>query len=350
MSGRSLLSAESNNLNLLRGCAVLLVLIGHILETWGFLNGTDFHPWDWHLGRMGVLLFFVHTALVLSASIARDEGSHNTLRFYVRRVFRIFPLSIIAVLFVVALQIPPTPWTEYEDISLSTVVANVTLTTDLVGASVVLAPLWTLPVEVQIYALLPLAYWFVGGASARPHQTLWLSALVIPVAAAQVVLDTRFVTAAFLPCFTAGIVSFSLRNSVTKKLSHGLWPAALLGVLALYLAVCHFLLSRVHNIPLQWIFCFALALLIPCFKELPSDWWSSTWLRIARYSYGIYLFHCMVLYALVKFSYKGGLLSFSAIAILGTALISVAAYHMVEAPMIRIGARLTRRARRPAIA
>jgi peptidoglycan/LPS O-acetylase OafA/YrhL len=67
-------------------------------------------------GQLGVLLFFIHTSLVLMMSLARLEKSEGGLaaRFYIRRAFRIYPLAIVAVLSVVALQIPKTPMVAFQ--------------------------------------------------------------------------------------------------------------------------------------------------------------------------------------------------------------------------------------------
>jgi len=57
-------------------------------------------------GLFGVLIFFVHTCLVLMYSMERSglNGSSLHKDFYIRRVFRIYPLSILAVGVAVALQ------------------------------------------------------------------------------------------------------------------------------------------------------------------------------------------------------------------------------------------------------
>lgn len=85
------LPGPSPNLDLLRAVAVLLVLLDHLLETSARGRSTDFHPWDWALGRMGVLLFFVHTSYVLMQSLERHEAKGESLwfGFYIRRAFRI---------------------------------------------------------------------------------------------------------------------------------------------------------------------------------------------------------------------------------------------------------------------
>jgi peptidoglycan/LPS O-acetylase OafA/YrhL len=60
--------------------------------------------WDisW-LGVVGVFMFFVHTSLVLMWSLGRKP---HILDFFIRRIFRIYPLAVTAVLVTVLFHIP----------------------------------------------------------------------------------------------------------------------------------------------------------------------------------------------------------------------------------------------------
>src|SRR6476620_11599698 len=84
----------SANLDVLRSIAVMLVLLQHLL-----LRSHVKHIYWLEtscLGYFGVLLFFVHTTLVLMFSLERHhDGIFRS--FYIRRLFRIYPLAILAV-------------------------------------------------------------------------------------------------------------------------------------------------------------------------------------------------------------------------------------------------------------
>ena len=91
------------NLDILRAIAVLFVLTDHLSNTQQWrLYGIRHEV----VGHAGVLLFFVHTSLVLMLSLDREmEGARSSrsriyLAFLVRRFFRIYPLSVVTVLFV----------------------------------------------------------------------------------------------------------------------------------------------------------------------------------------------------------------------------------------------------------
>src|SRR4030088_2844768 len=90
----------SANLDFLRSGAVLMVLVNHLTRHYHFDRFDD-------VGLFGVLLFFVHTSLVLMYSMQRSPmaGFALVIAFYIRRFFRIYPLSILAVLTAVALHL-----------------------------------------------------------------------------------------------------------------------------------------------------------------------------------------------------------------------------------------------------
>jgi peptidoglycan/LPS O-acetylase OafA/YrhL len=90
-------TANSRNLDLLRSFAVILVVGFHLAKFFNWqsatLRVTDF-------GLLGVMLFFVHTTLVLMFSLERQSAGSRTslfVPFIVRRCFRIYPLAILIV-------------------------------------------------------------------------------------------------------------------------------------------------------------------------------------------------------------------------------------------------------------
>src|SRR5687768_17561235 len=89
----------SPKLDVLRTVAVLTVVCSHL---WFKQLSIA------HLGRAGVLLFFIHTSLVLMFSLERQDArtGGSFLLFMVRRVFRIYPLAILVVLAVYLFELP----------------------------------------------------------------------------------------------------------------------------------------------------------------------------------------------------------------------------------------------------
>src|ERR1700741_5259738 len=134
------------NLDLLRAVAVLLGLASHVYV---FVTGKQV-PVNHRMGQLGVELFFVHTSLVLMQSLDRPRltGSALFKQFYIQRLFRIYPLSIVFVSCIYFFG--PEQWSTLELFS------NLTLTQNLTYSKVMSDPLWSLPLEVQMYIALPL--------------------------------------------------------------------------------------------------------------------------------------------------------------------------------------------------
>src|ERR1700716_2264357 len=152
---------DSANLDMLRSFAVLNVLTVHILicglriEQVGPVSLLKF-------GRWGVLIFFVHTCLVLAYSLERNSAFWP---FLARRVFRIYPLSAVVVLCVVALAIPvgfPGDHFYAPNRQSWNVLLNLLLVQNFRGGISVLAPLWSLPYEMQMYLLLPGLFYLIS--------------------------------------------------------------------------------------------------------------------------------------------------------------------------------------------
>jgi peptidoglycan/LPS O-acetylase OafA/YrhL len=79
--------------------AVISVVVEHTLRSLGVLRLGPVP----YLGVTGVMVFFVHTTLVLMWSLERKP---NTLDFYIRRVFRIYPLALLAIAIVMIFHAP----------------------------------------------------------------------------------------------------------------------------------------------------------------------------------------------------------------------------------------------------
>jgi peptidoglycan/LPS O-acetylase OafA/YrhL len=341
-------AGDSSNLDALRALAVLLVLADHVLETISHQHPSlSFHPYDWGIGRLGVLLFFVHTSLVLNFSMVRLDSSGWTLMksFYIRRAFRLYPLSIVCVLAVLAWRIPSMPWLDYIWRGWGNQLANLTLTTNLSLTPTVIGPLWSLPIEAQMYAFLPLFFMLLG-----PGRSVWRAAALWVLAGVgsfwQPTISDRLNVLGYAPFFVSGVLAFTLVSWVRPRLPPVLWLPFLLGLVASYLVLqAH--AGGIYSRPLQWGFCLVVALALPSFRE-------STWAPlnrsaqlIAKYSYGIYLFHCIALWwaCFVLVSWPEPLRWTCAAVVL--VMTSVAGYHLIEHPAVRIGARVAAKASRP---
>lgn len=350
-------SGPQTNLDLLRSLAVLAVMVDHLVPTWrycGLAVPTSVLAATAHIGQAGVLAFFVHTSLVLMESLHRMSGGQplqrgTVLRFYLRRFLRIYPLALVCITLVVVLDLPAMTWRDNAPLTPQVVLANQWLVQNLVTGRSVLGPLWSLPYEVQMYVLLPGLY-LLATLSRGPR---WLCALLGAAVLGALVLGEftggRLNMAAYLPCFLCGVLCFALRQRGWRPR----WPSVGWIVLLLVLfggyAVLHLNADR-PTAPLGWIFSLVLALGVLVFEDSRRPHLDALTQWIARYSYGLYLLHVPVLWLLF---HRWGLqsLPWSLLVYLGLSMAaSVLAYHLIEAPMVALGQRLTQQPVKPAAA
>ncbi|HEX4749706.1 MAG TPA: acyltransferase [Bryobacteraceae bacterium] len=330
---RSTFSGESTNLDLIRAVAVLCVFFGH-LATYRHegLNETA-----WHFAQMGVLIFFVHTSFVLMLSLERSvekNGSNYLFRdFYTRRFFRIYPLAVFCVLVAyfthgATANGEPRYWTPYQLIS------NLTLTTNLTYSDIMVGGLWTLPLEVQMYIVLPIVFLVVRGRAIWYAIVIWGAS--VPFALLQPHISERLNVLAYAPCFLGGILAWRLSRSVKRRVNGWFWPLAFVATWTFFLIA-----DREHDMIYRYIFSLSLGLAIPHFAELKAGWFGRLVHLVAKYSYGIYLSHLGIMMFMGKVNepYRWPLLVLLAV------ICPVAMYHFIEAPFISLGQRIARRYR-----
>jgi peptidoglycan/LPS O-acetylase OafA/YrhL len=336
------------NLDALRAFAVLLVLADHVLETLASLDGGSFHPFDRSLGRLGVLLFFVHTCFVLMGSLERDGGSGWGLAraFYVRRAFRIYPLAIVCVLVVVGAGVPARPWEAFRFPEGYDLAANLFLVTNLTASPEVLVPLWSLPVELQMYALLPAI--FLIARTRDPARVGALYLLALGAALLLPRLSPRFDMVAYAPCFLAGVVGFAMLDRWSPRIPAWAWPTFLAALAGVFVALEK--ASGGHDILMQAGVCLAVGVAIPAFAQSTHVAFNRATHTIAKYSYGIYLFHLPALWLAFYAAPLESRLAQSLVALATLAILAIGGYHLIEAPLIRSGARWAERLARIRVA
>ncbi|HET6529849.1 MAG TPA: acyltransferase [Actinoplanes sp.] len=194
-------------LDALRGFAALVVVLFHLSPS---MIGPDAHLAVFRvidLGKYGVLLFFLVSGYVIPMSLER----HGSLRrFWIGRLFRIYPayLTAIALVVVTTAAVPAVLRRE----TVSSLLAHATMLSDPLGLRGAVRPFWTLSYEMVFYLV-------VAGLFAwRLHRlsALWSAGLaVVAVLAGPALPDgllsagfqSRRVTAAVLLVLVAGCVA-----------------------------------------------------------------------------------------------------------------------------------------------
>jgi peptidoglycan/LPS O-acetylase OafA/YrhL len=341
---------ESANLDLLRSLALLWVLAVHLF---GFLGVIPQGSALMRVGQFGLRLFFVHTTLVLMRSLERryrGEGWRDLFgNFLLRRCFRIYPLSVLIVLVTFAFRIPAANvgvWSIHHiAVGPGGLLANLLLVQNLTYTPSIVGQMWSLPLEMQMYVLLPALFLLARRApSVRPLLVLWVAA--VGLALVQPMISGRLSLGQFVPSFLPGIVAYRLAGTIRPRWPFVAWPLTLCALAAVF----SLSLPEEHG----WVLCLVTGLAIPRFKEPEQEWLRRGAQLVARYSYGIYLTHLFALWLafvrLAALPMAGRWVVFLVMLI----ALPVLLYHAIEAPMIAYGARLADRwfARRasPAVA
>jgi peptidoglycan/LPS O-acetylase OafA/YrhL len=339
---------ESRNLDFLRTVAVSMVVISHLAVNRGnpVFAGLELSM----LGQLGVCIFFVHTSWVLMLSLKRQS---NVKSFYLRRFFRIYPLSIFTVFVIWFFGLPMLHClSPMKAVSLDPqqIVANFGLFQNFYKANSILGPLWSLPVEVQMYITLPFFFFFAKSRK-TPFglMAIWAVAATLLFWVVPIIDAVNKNTLAYYqipnilhwsPCFIAGVVAYKISETQDKRNL----PSWILPVLIAFLAF-----SYMHSweFTKNYFITITLAMTLPFIKEIQSGFTSKVCKTIAKYSYSIYLLHYFSLwftYEVYKVSNFGlGLIVFFA----SLGVFSFAAFHLIEDPFIKLGNKLAFRFVRP---
>ncbi len=327
--------AFAPNLDFIRAVAVILVVVDHTLLALHVRHisgiNTSF------VGLIGVWMFFVHTALVLMWSLERKP---YTLDFYIRRVFRIYPLALTAIAAALLTRAPLIGtidnYFQYRSTSPGNLLATSLLVYNLVPAQLGFHPIvnviWTLPLEIQMYLLLPVLFSF-----ASRERTLWPLLLIwcLSVGLSYVYFkaDMNFISA--IPNFLPGVIAFVAFTRFRPSIPAWVFPPFLL--LLIYLVL------KRSSVPSGWILSLVLGLALPQFRSFKPSAFTLACNHLARYSYGIYLVHPFALVLGFYLLRTHSLALKLAVELATISVVSVAAYHLVEKPMIDLGSRLAAR-------
>lgn len=333
------------NLDLMRSFAVTLVVVCHVLTYSPHLRpGFSI----WFIGLLGVFLFFTHTTLVLMWSMDRDP---HTVRFYLRRAFRIYPLWIAVLVFSVLVHLPTSPIYApqfgFLHAGRRELLENLTLTFNLDKGCHLIGASWSLPIEVQMYLVLPFLFFFM-----RANRSLWPLLLIDVLAMATSRSQEAAVSQTLLACtplFLPGAMAYLRFKHQAPVLPAWLFPVWLVALTAGFNSYASIAADSFRS---GWVYALLIGLSLPFFRQIRWAPLCRTAHLIARYSFGIYLFHFAAIavgvHVLQPYSPWVRVLGFATT----LSLLSVLGYHAVEKPMIGLGSRLAGRigqGREPAV-
>ena len=324
------LPPPSSSLDTLRATAVSLVVASHLLPHLGVESGL-YHLQA--LGVLGVFIFFVHTSLVLMLSLQRQSAEAGrwglAADFLLRRALRIYPLSLATLLVTATFGLSTTVATP------AVLLSNILLVQNLVPHPSLPEALWSLPYEMQMYLVLPALFLC---ARACPRLSVWLGLWLAGCAAVLALhaLGLNYHPFIFIPCFLAGVLAYATGFGNGRLPPRWIAIYVSVAIMALPLLVGAGLPENL----LAWPFCLGLGLLLHLCRDAHPLPFQRLISRITTYSYGIYLVHgpCLMLAFGLPLGMVGSTLVFTVL----TAAAAITGYHLVEAPFIAYGRRLTR--------
>lgn len=301
-------------------------------------------------GFYGVILFFAISGFVIARTTIERDGSLSQIRiarFYARRTARIGPALFLHLLLGAALLLTVSPvapaakfvflgtarYSPIFWISVGSFTFNFLLAQTLTGAQYFgwhWNILWTLAVEEQFYLFFP---WLLRAAG---RSRLWvaISSLIligiayrVAIEAGAIAPDWEFATPAWLDVLAIGVATAALPSfSVTRA-----W--ALRGAAAGLVLIClGFLTCPWFAKPLA--IGLGAALVMLCSKNgavFTGRLWTP-FARIGRVSYGIYLFHPLMLFCLAPVLREMQFLPALVLFVAASTLAAEISFRIVEQP------------------
>jgi len=338
--------AESKNLDLLRSFAVAFVVISHFPPSaLGLSSPRGYHLQS--LGLLGVLIFFVHTSLVLMLSLERQVAQLGVRRlqstFLIRRIFRIYPLSVCVVCLVQLLSLVGVGH-GFEH-HLTSFAYDILLVQNIPATSFTpnsLAALWSLPFEMQMYVLLPALFLLVRASGRRAPMRvvgLWLTAMALALGLYR--LNGRYDLVKYIPCFLPGVLAYALGTQKPSARTARLPPIVLFSLVGALAVAYPILVARgIRENLLAPFVCLALGITIPLCEDITSHVLQRLGKVIATYSYGVYLTHIFAIDLAFAWAPQLPIVAHLAIFIALMWLLPWAAYKFIEAPGLELGKRI----------
>ncbi len=341
----------------IRGLAAFSVLLEHWVS-FGRIKGPIF---SWltaatlDASGLAILTFFVLSGFVLTHVLNEDSNNDGAAtlvaRFWIRRIFRIYPLAILVVLaaflFFGAIDyfvIDLSRWPKYNRFDLHTLVYNMLLMDSLLNT-----PGWTLKYEIVGYALIPFAFLTVSVKGAGK-----LIAFAILVAA-YFYMSVQWASWLRLSSgFAAGFVAYYAYQEI-KETRLSRWLAAGLFLVAVVALIIHMGQAQIlDRAPTTTVGIAAVLLLLLSAPSSYSEVLRSGPLRwLGRVSYSVYLVHYPIMWTAASAVNYGhavvsvwGWLAVGAVGVGGTFLLAPLSFRYIEAPGRVLGAVLANRVSR----
>lgn len=346
-----------NNFGAIKFIAAIMVIGGHMPVLLGgvgpFFFGTGIHT-------MGVRILFTISGYLITMSWLSDP---NIFRFGIKRILRIWPPLIVCILisaFVIGPIVTTISLKEYFQSPILWKYFNnlkFNINYNLPGVfennpypNAVNGSLWTLPLEIRLYVIIPVILFFVSKYKKNTTKTVNLICIIL--ISCMIYILQQF----FWPDWNGEVLGFNLTTT-----GLGLIPYYLMGMGYALLPI-----KKALNLPVAIILvllhsCFPFGRLeneIILFFELPYFIFSLAFVKSnilnkifsVELSYGIYLYgfliqQIIIYWINIKLRLQLDIIVLLVVSILITFCCSIISYFMVERPILKLSKHLLKRLR-----
>ncbi len=340
----------------IRGLAILVVVWHHTAPRIGWLPMSG-------RGFLGVDMFFVMSAFLIVTLLLREKDRTNAIslkKFYMRRVLRIFPLYYgIILLFIVLFGIVARG-SDMAAPFFDALPYYLTYTSNFIDELTLLTVAWSLATEEQFYLFWPPIEKFLS----RFLFPIWIGLFLVNQLINYGILfahyhdELEILQSTFTPIlFGVGLAHLlhnrewfeRLQNAIGQKWMILVWSTVLLVLFNLPIADISGTTRLLIQLAMTGFVATAVLqeqhLLEPVFRWKPL-------LRLGIVSYGVYLFHMLVVAvgaAVLRrlgLADSGSLILF-VIVLIGTYIIAEISFRFYETPFIRLKKRFASGAKQP---
>ena len=348
------------SIHYLRGIAALFVVLFHFRS---YMNNvyaqSNLGDILFSKGAFGVDLFFVISGFIICFATEKEEF-HSSLKFVIRRFFRIYPLLIFSMLvyFLVVVLRP-----ESHDLLIWFLWSIIPLHVDYhAGAPFfgynMLGIAWTLTYEVSFYFIFLIAM----SISHKYRMIISSTMLVSMVGISQMLSDSPtldglnnnyiindFITLISSPIyidFVYGIITYYVfkKAKISENRKGGGILSALLVCIIVITTSSIFLTKDTNHGPLSWGFmAFVIVLCMTLLEDIVRKYDSALLDTLGNVSFSLYMCHYIIIEIYNKYFHSESFTGVSALVMMTTisVMVSILLFRFVEMPSVNASKKLT---------
>ncbi|HJP63197.1 MAG TPA: acyltransferase [Mucilaginibacter sp.] len=207
------------HIDALRGIAAIIITFFHLSGSSGLsMNFASYGKY----GYLGVEIFFVISGFILPYSMHKTGYDiDNFGRFILKRIIRIYPAYLVAILVGIALPL----LTGRVVVSMSAILSHVLFLNSILGLDWISPVFWTLAIEFQFYILIGLLYKYISHSNSESLMLIGI------VTGSSFFLKNASYIFYWFPFFSLGILIYNRKFTSTPKDIFWVTAAMLLAII-----------------------------------------------------------------------------------------------------------------------